>query len=121
MQLHGWLPSMYTHHIWVLLEKILSSDFLLLKNLGCYKQELDQTQAQVPDRTRLYTVASRALRLRSAWTRRGQGSDRTLTRLSSVGNREVLESKNVERTCPMGGDWTQSDHSSRYLLVLASQ
>ena len=27
---------MHTHHAWVLLEKILSWDFWLLENLGCY-------------------------------------------------------------------------------------
>ena len=36
VQLQGWFPSMHTHHAWVLLEKFLSLDFLLLKNMGCY-------------------------------------------------------------------------------------
>ena len=30
MQLHGWFPSMHTHHAWVLLEKILSSEFWVI-------------------------------------------------------------------------------------------
>ena len=36
VQLHGWFPSMRTHHAWVLLENFLSLDFWLLKNMGCY-------------------------------------------------------------------------------------
>ena len=36
VQLHRWFPSMHTHHAWVLLENFLSSDFWVLKNLGCY-------------------------------------------------------------------------------------
>ena len=42
VQLHGWFPSMHTHHAWVLLEKILSSDFWLLENLGCYSVRPDK-------------------------------------------------------------------------------
>ena len=38
VQLHVWFPSMHTHHVWVLLEKILSLDFWLLENLGCYNK-----------------------------------------------------------------------------------
>ena len=36
VQLHGWFPSMHTHHAWVLLEKKISSDFWVWENLGCY-------------------------------------------------------------------------------------
>ena len=34
VQLHGWFPSMHTHHAWVLLEKILSLDFWVIGKPG---------------------------------------------------------------------------------------
>ena len=34
VQLHGWFPSMHTHHACVLLEKFLSSDFWVIGKPG---------------------------------------------------------------------------------------
>ena len=46
VQLHGWFPSMHTHHAWVLLEKFLGSDFWVLENLGCYSDPAEDALDQ---------------------------------------------------------------------------
>ena len=54
------VSSMHSYHAWVLLEKILSSDFLLLKNLGCYTRPRRRMDAlPVPRETMQQKVGRR--------------------------------------------------------------
>ena len=38
VQLHGWFPSMHTHHAWVLLEEFLSLDFWVIGKPGLLQE-----------------------------------------------------------------------------------
>ena len=46
VQLHGWFPSMHTHHAWVLLEKKLSSDFQVIGKPGLLQVAPTLTRAK---------------------------------------------------------------------------